>query len=117
MWSVEVGKFDVHPSPTLPALQPDPQRVGHDLELAETAQQAHFEVDLVDMAGDPCTTEQQVTAELGSLVESSHIWSIHYLTWQKCTVVGQGLELVEFRKKKNAASRVDQFSFGMCVSN
>ena len=105
------------PLPPLRALQPDPQRVGHGLELAETGQQAHFEVDLVDMAGDPCTTEQQVTAELRSLVDSSHIWSIHYLTWQKCTVVGQGLELVELRKKKNAASRLDQFSFGMCVSN
>ena len=58
----------------LPALQPDPQRctvVGQGLELAETGQQAHFEVHLVDMAGDPCTTEQQVTAELRSLVDGS----------------------------------------------
>ena len=58
----------------LPALQPDPQRctvVGQGLELAETGQQAHFEVHLVDMAGDPCTTEQQVTAELRSFVDSS----------------------------------------------
>ena len=45
--------------------------VGQGLELAETGQQAHFEVHLVDMAGDPCTTEQQVTAELRSLVDSS----------------------------------------------
>ena len=55
----------------LPALQPDPQKctvVGQGLELAETGQQAHFEVLLVDMA---CTTEQQVTAELRSLVDSS----------------------------------------------
>ena len=62
------------PSLSLPALQPDPQRctvVGQGLELAETGQQAHFEVRLVDMAGDPCTTEQQVTAELRSLVDSS----------------------------------------------
>ena len=62
------------PSLPLPALQPDPQRctvVGQGLELAETGQQAHFEVHLVDMAGDPCTTEQQVTAELRSLVDSS----------------------------------------------
>ena len=41
------------------------------MELADTGQQAHFEVHLVDMAGDPCTTEQQVTAELRSLVDSS----------------------------------------------
>ena len=49
--------------PPLPALQPDPQKctvVGQGLELAETGQQAHFEVHLVDMAGDPCTTEQQL---------------------------------------------------------
>jgi len=45
--------------------------VGQGLELAETGQQAHLEVHLVDMAGDPCTTEQQVTAELRSLVDSS----------------------------------------------
>ena len=62
------------PSLPLPALQPDPQRytvVGQGLELAETGQQAHFEVHLVDMAGDPGTTEKQVTAELRSLVDSS----------------------------------------------
>ena len=64
------------PSLPLPALQPDPQKctvVGQGLELAETAagQQTHFEVHLVDMAGDPCTTGQQVTAELRSLVGSS----------------------------------------------
>lgn len=62
------------PSLPLPVLQPDPQRctvVGQGLELAETGQQAHFEVHLVDMAGDPCTTEQQVTAELWSLVDGS----------------------------------------------
>ena len=62
------------PSLPLPALQPDPQKcivVGQGLELAETGQQALFEVHLVDMAGDPCTTEQQVTAELRSLVDSS----------------------------------------------
>ena len=62
------------PSLPLPALQPDPQRctvVGQGLELAETGQQAHFEVHLVDMAGDPRTTEQQVTTELRSLVDSS----------------------------------------------
>ena len=45
--------------------------VGQGLELAETGQQAHFEVHLADMAGDPCTTEQQVTAALISLVDSS----------------------------------------------
>ena len=45
--------------------------VGQGLELAETGQETHFEVHLVDMAGDPCTTEQQVTAELRSLVDSS----------------------------------------------
>ena len=62
------------PSLLLPALQPDPQKctvVGQGLELAEIGQQTHFEVHLVDMAGDPCTTEQQVTAELRSLVDSS----------------------------------------------
>ena len=62
------------PSLPLPALQPDPQKctvVGQGLELAETGQQSHFEVHLVDMAGDPCTTEQQVTAELRSLVDGS----------------------------------------------
>ena len=59
----------------LPALQPDTQKctvIGQGLELAETAQQAHFEVHLVDMVGDPCTTEQQVTAVLmRSLVDRS----------------------------------------------
>ena len=45
--------------------------VGQGLELAETGQQSHFEVHLVDMAGDPFTTEQQVTAELRSLMDSS----------------------------------------------
>ena len=45
--------------------------VGQGLELAETGQQAHFEVHLVDMAGGICTTEQQVTSELRSLVDSS----------------------------------------------
>jgi len=45
--------------------------VGWGLELAENGQQAHLEVHLVDMAGDPCTTEEQVTAELRSLVDSS----------------------------------------------
>ena len=45
--------------------------VGQGLELAESGQQAHFEFHLVDMAGDPCTTEQQVTAELRSLVDNS----------------------------------------------
>ena len=62
------------PSLPLPPLQPDPQKctvVGQGLELAETGQQAQFEVHLVDMAGDPCTSEQQVTAELRSLVDSS----------------------------------------------
>ena len=62
------------PSLPLPALQLDPQKctvVGQGLELAETGQQAHFEVHLVDMAGDPGTTEKQVTAELRSLVDSS----------------------------------------------
>ena len=44
---------------------------GQGLELAETGQETHFEVHLVDMAGDPCTTEQQVTAELRSLMDSS----------------------------------------------
>ena len=60
--------------PPLPALQPDPQKCtvfGQGLELAETGQETHFEVHLVDMAGDPCTTEQQVTAELRSLMDSS----------------------------------------------
>ena len=67
--SLETCKFQL-----LPPLQPDPQRctvVVQGFELAETGQQAHFEVHLVDMAGDPCTTEQQVTAELRSLVDSS----------------------------------------------
>ena len=62
------------PSLSLPPLQPDPQRctvVGQGLELGETGQRAHFEVHLVDMAGEPCTTEQQVTAELRSLVDGS----------------------------------------------
>ena len=45
--------------------------VGQGLELAETGQKAHFEVHLVDMACNPCTIEQQVTAELRSLVDSS----------------------------------------------
>ena len=45
--------------------------VGQGLELAETGQQAHFEVHLVDMAGDPCTTEQQVTAWMRALVGMS----------------------------------------------
>ena len=60
--------------PPLLALQVDPWKctvVGHGLELVETGQQAHFEVHLADMAGDPYTTEHQVTAELRSLMDSS----------------------------------------------
>ena len=55
-------------------LQPDLQKctiTGRGLQLAETRQPAHFEVHLVDTAGDPCTTEQQVTAELRSNVDGS----------------------------------------------
>ena len=54
--------------------QPDLQKctvTGQGLQLAETGQPAHFEVHLVDTAGDPCTTEQQVTAELRSNVDGS----------------------------------------------
>ena len=56
--------------------QPDIQKstvTGQGLQLAETGQLAHFEVHLVDTAGDPCTTEQQVTAELRSNVDGSII--------------------------------------------
>ena len=56
--------------------QPDLQKstvTGRGLQLAETGQPAHFEVHLVDTAGDPCTTEQQVTAELRSNVDDSII--------------------------------------------
>ena len=56
-------------------LQPDLQKctvTGRGLQLAETGQPAHFEVHLVDTAGDPCTTEQQVTAELRSNVDGSN---------------------------------------------
>ena len=56
--------------------QPDLQRstvTGQGLQLAETGQLAHFEVHLVDTAGGPCTTEQQVTAELRSNVDGSII--------------------------------------------
>ena len=55
-------------------LQPDLQKctvTGQGLQLAETGQPAHFEVHLVDTAGNPCTTEQQVTAELRSNVDGS----------------------------------------------
>ena len=55
-------------------LQPDLQKctvTGQGLQRAETGQPAHFEVHLVDTAGDPCTTEQQVTAELRSNVDGS----------------------------------------------
>ena len=72
--SSQICKFQGPLTPSLPALQPDPQKctvVGQGLELAETGQQAHFEVHLADMDGDPCTTEQQVTAKLRSLVDSS----------------------------------------------
>ena len=54
--------------------QPDLQKctvTGQGMQLAETGQPAHFEVHLVDTAGDPCTTEQQVTAELRSNVDGS----------------------------------------------
>ena len=81
---MEISKFEVHPpssplplppsSPSPLHLQPDSQKctvVGQGLELAETDQIAHFEVHLVDMASNPCATEQQVTAELRSLVDSS----------------------------------------------
>ena len=57
-------------------LQPDLQKctvTGQGLQLAETDQPAHFEVHLVDTTGDPCTTEQQVTAELRSNVDGSII--------------------------------------------
>ena len=54
--------------------QPDLQKctiTGRGLQLAETGQQTYFEVHLVDTAGDPYTTEQQVTAELRSNVDGS----------------------------------------------
>ena len=54
--------------------QPDIQKctvTGQGLQLAETGQRAHFEVHLVDTAGDPCTIEQQVTGELRSNVNGS----------------------------------------------
>ena len=54
--------------------QPDLQKctvTGRGLQLAETGQSAHFEVHLVDTTGDPCTTEQQVTAELRSNMDGS----------------------------------------------
>ena len=54
--------------------QPDLQKctvTGRGLQLAETGQPAHFEVHLVGTTGDPCTTEQQVTAELRSNVDGS----------------------------------------------
>ena len=44
---------------------------GQGVQLAETGQPAHFEVHLVDTTGDPCTTEQQITAELRSNVDGS----------------------------------------------
>ena len=56
--------------------QPDIQKstvTGQGLQLAETGQLAHFEVHLVDTAGDPCTTEQQLTAEMKSHVDGSII--------------------------------------------
>ena len=54
--------------------QPDLQKctvTGRGLHLAETEQPAHFEVHLVDTTGDPCTTEQQIIAELRSNVDNS----------------------------------------------
>ena len=54
--------------------QPDLQKctvTGQGMQLAETGQPAHFEVHLVDTTGDPCTTEQQVTAELRSSFDDS----------------------------------------------
>ena len=54
--------------------QPELQRctvTGWGSQLAERGQPAHFEVHLVDTVGDPCTTEQQVTAELRSNVDGS----------------------------------------------
>ena len=56
--------------------QPDIQKstvTGQGLQLAETGQLAHFEVHLVDTAGDPCTIEQQVTGELRSNVNGSSV--------------------------------------------
>ena len=56
--------------------QPDLQKctvTGQGLQLAETGQPAHFEVHLVDPLRDPCTTEQQLTAELRSHVDGSII--------------------------------------------
>ena len=41
------------------------------MKLAETGQLAQFEIHLTDTTGDPCTTEQQVTAELKSSVDGS----------------------------------------------
>ena len=55
-------------------LQPDLQKctvTGRGLQLAETGQPAHIEVHLVDTDGDPCTTEQQVTAESRSSLDGS----------------------------------------------
>ena len=71
-------------------LQPDLQKctvTGRGLQLAETSQPAHFEVHLVDTAGDPCTTEQQVTAELRSNVDGSiTLTSVAHKTPDTCEV-------------------------------
>ena len=73
MNKINIGFVKHHMKMTF-LLQPDLQKstvTGRGLQLAETGQPAHFEVHLVDTAGDPCTTEQQVTAELRSNVDGS----------------------------------------------
>ena len=58
----------------LHVLQSEPQKctvVGQVVKPAEIGEQAYFEVHLEDMAGDHCTTEQQVIAELRSFEDSS----------------------------------------------
>ena len=74
-------------------LQPDLQKctvTGRGLQLAEMGQPAHFEVHLVDTTGDPCTTEQQVTAELRSHVDGSiTLTSVVHKTTDRCEVTYQ----------------------------
>ena len=73
--------------------QPDLQKctvTGRGLQLAETCQPAHFEVHLVDTAGDPCTIEQQVTGELRSNVNGSiSLASVAHKTPDTCEVTYQ----------------------------
>ena len=74
--SVKVNGMEIHGSPFALLVHniPDPRHckaVGEGISKAEKHKTSEFMVQLADAEGDPCVTEQNVTAELQSLVDGS----------------------------------------------